>query len=265
MSFWGRNFSYGTFNSENYNIFISSPNGGDISTNGSSDVSLYTQEIFRRPTPYFYGVTQNKVLEFDVSFRTPYELDAQDYEAIAAKLFGQQTYQKLQIDQYDIQDIYFNCFFKSPKMDKVGNIVRGITATVVCDSPWAWKFPQTTAYTFPIPITSIDNRTFINLSDNAFFTLPKVTFTMDRFGGDARFQSIQNTGTISVFTGLSPYETITMDNDLQIITSSTGLKRLSNFNKQWFKLVRGENLIRFSLGNMATWSMETKFAKKFGG
>lgn len=51
-------------------------------------------------------------------------------------------------------------------------------------------------------------------------------------------------GRAFVFTGLQELENISVNNELKQITSNTGLYRLNNFNKLWFRLVRGRNLLQ---------------------
>jgi predicted phage tail component-like protein len=51
------------------------------------------------------------------------------------------------------------------------------------------------------------------------------------------------TGLQSTFTTLSASETLYVDNQKKIIVSSTGTYRYDNFDKEWFKLAQGDNLI----------------------
>ena len=140
MAFYAQNFVFDNIPSETFSLIISSSDGGEGTSNGINDVEIRTKEIFRRPKPFFYGVQQSSVLEFEVEIMTTeQELTAIDSALIQKWLFGQSTYKKLRIVQYDMEDIYFNCFLKSPQIKRVGNIIRGFTATVVCDAPFAWR------------------------------------------------------------------------------------------------------------------------------
>jgi hypothetical protein len=55
-----------------------------------------------------------------------------------------------------------------------------------------------------------------------------------------------------------------MDNDLQTISSSTTLKRLSNFNKKWFRLIQGLNNLNVQ-GGIASFVITHSEARKIGG
>jgi hypothetical protein len=59
-------------------------------------------------------------------------------------------------------------------------------------------------------------------------------------------------------------ESISIDNDLQIITSSTGLRRVSHFNKNWFRLLRRINVV--TLEGPVDWvSIQYNERLKIGG
>ena len=55
MAFYARSFSYGDMESDNFGLVISSNDSGEGSS-PTSTVELRTQEIFRRPARFFYGM-----------------------------------------------------------------------------------------------------------------------------------------------------------------------------------------------------------------
>lgn len=244
MAFWGNTFVFNGIPSETYNLYISSPDGGMVDTTGSGDVELHTQTVFRRPKPYLLGVQQTPVLSYDVQFTSPDELMVEDIRIIQAWLFGQNDYKKLQIMQFDMQDVYFNCFLTSPRIVKNGNLIKGIAGTVVCDSPFAWSFPKTVRRTY----AGSANETYVfnNVSDNNYYEYPTVIATMSNAGGSFTVKNVTDNNREFIVTGLSGNEILTVDNDHCIITSSTALRRLSNFNQNWFRLVRGVNRLEIT-------------------
>ncbi len=139
MAYYASNFMFDDIPSERFGLIIVSDDSGESSTNASNNVNLITQEIFRRPKPYFYGVQQTPVLEFPIKFMTTeYEITASDSSIIQQWLFGQMNYKELRILQPDMQDIYYMCFLTDPQIIRIGNIVRGYSCTVKCDSPFAY-------------------------------------------------------------------------------------------------------------------------------
>lgn len=248
MAFWGNSFIFAGIPSETYNLYISSPDGGMVETTGAGDVVLLTETVFNRPKPYLLGVQQSPVLSYDVQFTSPDELMAEDIRIIEAWLFGQTQYQKLQIMQYDMEEVYFNCFITQPKIIKSGNTIKGISGTVVCDAPFAWAFPRRTRRTY----TGVASETIVlnNVSDNNNYEYPSIVATVDSFGGDFSIVNETDANREFAFTGLTAGEVLTVNNELSIITSSLSLLRLANFNLKWFRLLKGINTLTIT-GHLA--------------
>lgn len=261
MAFYGKSFVFDGIPSELYNLTISSLSGEE--TSRVADVELITTKIYRRPTEYLYGVSQNPVLQFPIVFHTPENLSAEDFGNVSAWLFGQQNYKKLQIFQDDMYDMYFNCFLVQPELIRVGNIIRGVKAVVRCDSPFAYTFPQTAEYTYGSPPSS-SAIIFTNYSQNSFYIYPEIQFTMTASGGNLSITNTTDSGRIFSFTGLAANEVITVNNDLQIITSSLSLLRLPLFNKKFFRLLPGKNVLSVT-GSITNLKITYSFAKKIGG
>jgi phage-related protein len=249
MSFWGNTFIFDDIPSETYGLYISSPEGGMVDTTGSGDVELMTQTVFRRPKPYLLGVQQAPVLSFDVQFTSPWELMAEDIKIIQAWLFGKTDYKKLQIVQYDMQNIYFNCFLTAPRIIRAGNKIQGIAGTVVCDSPFAWAYAKSLTKTYAY--TANETFLFLNESDNSYYEYPAISATVSVYGGGFSVKNITDSNRTFTFTGLSANEVLSVDNEHCIISSSTGLLRLTNFNQNWFRLVYGVNQLQIT-GNVAS-------------
>ena len=265
MAFYAISYQYNGVPSETYNLKISGiESSGESSSMGSTPMDIITQKIFRRPTPYLLGVTPSEVLTFDIEVTSPDEIDAETYQLIQKWMFSSRKYHPLLIFQPDMASVYFNCIFNNPKTIRIGNVIIGFTATVVCDSPFAYEWEKDINYTYTSPTVN-SNVLFYNSSDdNEAYIYPKFIITMNNFGGFVSITNSDDSGRVFSFTGLSPSEIITMNNDLQTISSSTGLRRLSNFNKNFMRLVPGKNNLNIQ-GNIANIKMTTQFlAKKIG-
>jgi len=266
MSFYGRTFIYDDVPSENYGLFISDIDASAVNrTMGNTSVEIYEKKLFRRATPYFYGATPSKKLSFKFSSFSEDELTGDDFELVQKWLFGSKTYKKFQVVQEDMQQVYFNAIMNDPEIVRVGNMIMGFTCNVECDSPFAYLFPKTTTYSYTgSTVDSVEE--FYNASDDAdSYLYPKLVITVNSFGGDVTIRNLSESSRSSVFTSLSPNEVITIDSSFQTISSSTGLKRLSNFNKKFLRLVPGLNRLRVQ-GNVASVVMTTQFiSKKIGG
>jgi phage-related protein len=276
MAFWGTSFTFRGIPCENYNLFISSfgDSSSDILSAGNTSVKIITQDLLRRPRPYLLGVQQTPVLEIPMSFNSPNFLTSIDMRIIESWLFGHFQYYPLQIMQDDLQDVYFNVIFNTPQIQRSGNLIRGINAVAVCDAPWGWSSIKTGSYAFNGTSGSMN---FMNLSDDNGFLYPIIECTMGSTGGNLTIINSQDLVTTSgsvttrpfTFTGLSPYEVLTIDNDRKLITSSIGANRLSNFisslpvvnSKNWLRFLPGQNTLNIT-GNLTKLLITYQLARK---
>lgn len=259
MSFYARDFIYDSVISSEYGLRISSD--GDSSSLAGATVQLETQEIYRKVKPYLLGVKQSPVLTIPIYITVPIELSAMESSVISKWLFGRTNYKKLQIVQPDMEYVYYNCIFTEPTIEKIGNIIRGYHASIVCDSPFAWEFPKTVTYSYPNGYYVYETINIYNMSDNDDYTYPNITFTMNDFGGAISIINESDSNRESEFTGLSSLEEITINNDIQTISSSTGLNRLPSFNYKWMRYVPKINKLKIE-GNVSSISFTHQFAKK---
>jgi len=259
MGFYGYFFVFNDIPSEYYNLRIFNfGSGGNESQSTGGDVSLVTQGIYRRPVPYFYGVNQDTVLTFPLVFGSYTALDKTTQDLIHKWLFGQMGYKKLVIVQEDMSSMYYNCFLTDPKSVSIGNLGYAFEATVVCDSPWAWSNDKTFTRTYATDNVN-DTFVFVNESANKDYLYPEIAFTLNSLGSGITITNVTDSNRQFIFAGITPLETITVDNNRQILSSSTGLYRLSKFNLNWFRLLQGMNTINIS-GGVSSFSMDYKFA-----
>jgi hypothetical protein len=145
----------------------------------------------------------------------------------------------------------------------MGNVIQAFTTTVICDSPWAWKEPKNYTYNFGGGYSITSSIDFLNESANSFYTFPTtLTIVGNVFGG---YVSIINTTDADrlFHLHLSPSETVTMNCDLQLISSDLVTHPLSNFNLNWLRFLRGINRLTVT-GNVSSISVTSPVAVKMG-
>ena len=268
MAFYASSFQFDGIPSETFGLLISEIDGSSVdSSMGSSSMDILNQKIYRKSTPYLYGMTPSQNLSFEISANTQHsdEIDAEDFQLIQAWLFSPRTYRKLLIMQPDMESVYFNCIFNNPKINRVGNKIVGFTATIECNSPYAWNYPKTTTYTYSVP--TVDNSViFYNSSDDkGAYLYPTCAITMNSFGGYITITNSSDTNRVFSIITLSAGEVITIDSSNQTMSSSLGLKRMANFNKKFLRFIPGVNNIRIQ-GNIASLAITVQtIAKKLGG
>jgi len=270
MAFFGYEFIYNGISSSNYGLVVSNiGESGMLESAQGSEIGLITKKILRNPVEYLLGVEQNPVLEFDIEFTAEQPLSAWDRNAIATWLFGRQKFEKLQIVQGDLEDVYFNCLFTNASVKYAGNLARGWKAHVRCDSPFAWNLnPGSISETLNGSVESALTKVIINYSANNYYTYPLVIFTT----GNGNTVVIRNntdndlSGQIRQFqfTTLLNNETVTVDNGKQIMSSNKTSYLAPHFNYHWLRLVPGYNELQI-YGYISQYSITYPVAKKVGG
>lgn len=267
MAFFGRSFIWDGTPSELYGLYIASIDSDAVNASmGSSSMEIVEKKIFRRPAPYFLGATPSPKLQFEMSAFSENEIDASAFEEIQKFLFSSRSYKRLQVDQPDMQNIYFNCILNDPKIQRIGGLIFGLSFTVTCDSPYAYKFPLITAYNYTASVVD-STETFYNMSDDdGSYLLPnEIVITINNEGGDVSVTNLDDGSRVMNFTNLQPNEVLTISSLYQTIESSTDLKRMGNFNKKFLRLVPNRNRLRIQ-GNLSSFVMTNTFiAKKIGG
>lgn len=263
MPFYGSRFIYDNKSSDYFNLYVSEIGGDGSSTwNGSGSMEIYNKKLYRRSTPFFYGSSIGDNLEYELSFTSPEDIDSRTSELIQKWLFSSRSYKKLMVVQPDMQDVYMNVILNNPQVVRDGNFIRGYTCTAQCDSPFGgWRFPKTKTYSYTSEVIDA-SITFNNSSDDVgAYLYPILVITMNNTGGNIKITNQSDLNRVFEFTSLSPSEVLTVDNSLQQISSSTDLKRMSNFNKKFFRLIPGINNLRFQ-GNIESISMTYQFVAK---
>jgi len=249
-SFHAYSFLYDNVSSDLYDLKLLNFGDGGI-TDGAviGNISLITQGVLRKSKVYTLGRIQNYVLEFPVIFGSYNNISPSIRSIIGKWLIGRDTYKKFQVIQDDmqVQGIWYNVIFTSAKPLYIGNMQFAFEVTAISDSPFAYSSPK--SYTYTSAASSVNyNFSIYNGSANTDYLYPTTEITLNSSGTSFTLTNATDSNRASTFTGLSVNEVLTIDNDRQIISSSTGLLRLSNFNKNWFRLLNGNNSLNITGG-----------------
>lgn len=236
MAFNGEVLIYDGTPSDLYGLYIYNDNGSFDSSNGESS-EIITGNVVRHPFRFLYGHGDTDVLEFNISLVSKKPITRERRSAIYKWLVNRNGYKKLQIVQDDLNSIYFNTIFTEAEDIFHGNDMYGISVTAVCDSPYAYEEPI--VYT----ATKSSATVIYNDSDINDYIYPVIKITMEDSGGDISVINGNESSRVFTFTGLSGGEVVTIDNRLKTIESSSGVRRLSSFNKTWFRIMPGDNAI----------------------
>lgn len=266
MAFYGSSFIYDGIPSENYDLRIfefepSNPADGVV----GGDASIMEEWLYRRDVPYFYGRYYETPFEFDFTVGSFNAIDGTTRNAIQRWLLGSPTYKELNIVQDDISDVSFNVIFTQSTNKYVGNLNYALSLHARCDRPWGVYSPPILVKTYSSGSVN-ESINYLNASSYGGYNKPTITFTMSSSASPNYFSIIntsENNRTFR-FDNITPSEKITVDNDKGIITSSASALRMSNFNKNFLRLIQGVNTLQVS-GCVVEFTLSTEFARIVGG
>lgn len=270
MAFWGKAFVFDGVPCEEYDLMLYDVAGeeqgeGDF----ASTVSIVEEAVGGRWKPYFYGTQYNKRLTFDIVFGVNTErldrdayLDRYEISAVAAWLTGHDQYMWLEIDQDDMRYVRYKCMISALSIVTYGRIPWAMKATVVCDSPYGYLYPQ--EFTYEVE----DSETFklYNESSHNGYIMPEMEITMtgETGGGTVSIVNVSDGNREFKLTNMpATVEHITVDNDHCILKEDEGTNLYPYFNYNFFRLKKGYNKI--TITGTCTVKLKCEFPVNFGG
>lgn len=261
MAFWGTEFIFDGIPCSEHGLMVY-----HFGTEGQEDVSFKGGRIVEDRIParydsFTYGLTHDEPLEYTLVFGANMEsidadssLDRYDVEAIAAWLTGHQTRKWLMICQNDMEPFRYKCYISELRLITHGDMPWAFSCKVSCDSPFAYSMPTVIACT-------VNGEKLIRLFNRSSYNgyyMPKMEISIH--GGDSVcIQNLSDNGRILEFTGLPGENSLAIyiDNNNQVITNNLDLNLYPCFNMKFFRLVRGDNLLKI------TGNAEVKFICEF--
>lgn len=260
MGFYAYNFTFDGKSSEDYGLFICSIGSKSSSPeDGGGAVNIHTDKTNKMDHNYLLGTSYDNVLSFTLTFGCKQGKTRLEVSEINNWLIGHDDYKKLYIEQEDMVNIYFNCILNDFKIVSIAGIPYAFECEVVCDRGWGLENEKDYIYNVSSTGNSFSHN---NTSHTNKITLPVLTIKMSG-GGDITITNVTNDNYQTKLTGLNSGEIITLDCENEIILSSLGLMRLSNFNKHWFELLPGNNNITIT-GNISEIKITYSNIRKVG-
>lgn len=267
MAFWGKAFLFNDYPCEDFGLMLYDI-GGDAQGGGTfaSTVSIVEDVVGNRWKPYFYGVKYEKKLELEIVFgvnqrRLDEEkyLDRYEIDEIATWLTGHNEYKWLEIEQEDMEYVRYRCMVSDLSIVSYGQIPWAMKATIVCDSPYGYLYPQEFTYS----VNGSAQFDFLNESSHNGFYMP-ILEIRPKGGGTFSIQNITDNGRTTTFTNIpASVSSVVVNNDTCVITNDQDLNLYPYFNFKFFRLARGYNTIKVT-GN-GTLIIRCEFPINAGG
>ena len=258
MAFHGSSFIFDGISCEEFHLMLYT-----FGDKGQSDAQLVTRELFedrvaRSYVPLYYGSSFNRPLEFDLVFgQNPKlidqhtELNRWDMEAISAWLTGPEGYRDLVIVQEDLEAVHFKSIISDLQQISLGGETWALSCKVRCDSPYGYLSER--VFTYEV-VNQLNEAVLYNRSSHCGYYYPKVKITLPdpMYRGDRERISIVNeTDGGREFLLDIPNEApqaseIIIDGQRGVIENDAKRNLYDCFNYNFFRLLRGKNIIHFS-------------------
>lgn len=247
MAFYGSEFIFDGVPCSEFGLMVYHFGSSEQNDAAFKAGNVIEDRIPNRYDALMYGLSQNEALEYALVFGANMEsmdrndsLDRYEVEAIAAWLTGHQTRKWLTIIQSDMDAFRYKCLISELELITYGDMPWAFSCKVYCDSPFAYTFPEEYSY----KVSGAGRVNLFNRSSYNGYFYPKIEFTITS-GDGISIQNASDGDRIFEFDGLlsGDHPTIYVDNKNQIITCDNGLNMYPYFNMNFFRMVRGDNIL----------------------
>lgn len=266
MGFFGNTFVYNGISCEAFDLMLYDiGGGGDDESDFASPVTIEEETVGSRWRPFFYGVRHEGKLTFELTFGVkPRRVEAGKYldryelSEVATWLTGHKEYHYLDIQQEDLRFVRYKAIITDLSVVSFAQIPWALHATVECDSPYAYMYPEE----YSVEADGSATLRIFNRSSLNDYYMP--ILTIDQNGGDFSIANSADPGRTFEFSGL-PAGTglITINNDNCLISCANGLNLYPYFNNRFLRLARGMN--ELSVSGNGTLTILCEFPINTGG
>lgn len=221
-----------------YNIRLDS---GGTSSPYISRQDIIEDEIINSHKPLLYG-TRKRPIEFTLIFSTLEEEFNSKKRLEIARWLIHDEYKAFQTTDY-LGKIFNVIAISDVEFIEFGSNKGYFEVTFRCDAPWAWSPTYVEYY----DLSNNSSKTIITMENNSNvlrYYYPEIEFKLEGSSIGVTLKNLSDGGREFKFTGLKQGETIYVDNERNtIITDEINTYRISDFNKNWLRLVYGKNQI----------------------
>lgn len=220
----------------------------DVGTSGMKEIGFGVKRNIVEDTfgsnRYFIRVDKEPlVIPITLALKLEYKFDYEKRRDIVNLLF--QDEYKILVSEDNPQICYY-CIVEgeSKRFDNYLNDGY-VTLNFRCDAPHGWSYPVSTDEIDLSDNTTSTVITLDNLGNVDKYYLPEIEIELVGDATSVSLRNLSDEGREFKFMGLQHGETIYISNKNKRIKSSLGddVYRLEKFNKQWLRLLQGQNHI----------------------
>jgi len=235
-------FKFDDRESSEFGVSIVRVSSGLINTPYTSSKKILESHPNKVITPYFLGVV-HQPLSFSVTF------SCDEQGVMYTTKLGELANWLFQ-DEYKpfISEDYPDKIYYCMAINKIDFMTNGVgdgyfTVNFRCRDAFGWTHPKINTFDLS-DNTGTESIEIENLSNvGASNHYPIIEFVLQDTETDFSIKNNSDNGRTMTFTGLDVTESLYVDNQRKQIISNTGNYRYGEWNKIWFRLVKGVNYI----------------------
>jgi len=234
-------FQYAGKSSASFNLQIASfGRNSEVSQTIGPNYNIIEEQVRNRDKPFFLGVEVGSKLTFPITLVyvndvTQGPIHKQEISRISRWLFKRE-YHELKIIDEEYGEAVFNCILTNSKRVDISGYSYAIEVEAVCDRPWGYvtktKVIQGQPYVDGVIPNSHKMSNFSSIEADIY---PEVKIESTS-GGVFGVGLLKDGEKGNFFYNLQPGEIVTVNNELNIITSSIGINRYDGYEFFWPKL-----------------------------
>lgn len=235
-------FTYDGIYSGDYGVQIASLESDNIETTSVFAPTLSIEKGVKSKRFFYSGIDYEDSPQYKFSILSEEKIPEAKRREVLSWLVGRNEFKRLELDQEEYHDVYFNCIFTAVDLIYVGGCCYGFTLTAKFDSPYCYGIPKTVSVNLEKD-TSMDIEIYLDCDIVDDYVYPILSFSKD-----ITIKNLTDGARITKYENVATNEAkIIIDNELKVINAidATGASipghRLSNFNLNWLRLKKGEN------------------------
>lgn len=239
MAFIGEYCIYDGVSSEKFGLRIVNENGTMENTNGE-EIAIQKSTMMNGLKYVYMGTEPRDPCTISFMLMREDPMDAAEIGAVMRWLAGRPGYKELRFVQPDISTVKFNCIFTEISTVQHGNETYGVSVVGECDSCFGEGNPITVKV-----VGKSGSINFMNNGDYMDYVYPVVKIKMPTGGGRVTITNTSMYSRMFIFNNLAGSEQLTVDCLRKTIETSSSVRRLDNFNKNWLPLLPGMNNLSY--------------------
>lgn len=259
MTINGYRFIFANHSSDEFGVFKCTIGSQTNETNDETTNLRLSKNPFKE-TWDFHGLEYTEPLKFKLTIaKQNGDFINSDEQRELKKWLCKDSFNWLQVEQDDMNNIYYFCILNNPRPVDIGSMTGGYEFDCTCNAPYAFSGLYKKKYTTTNGALTFNFNVF---SDYDNYILYPMIAIMPTANGNVQIKNNTTNQMVAIENCITS-ETIKMDCKNDIIESSNGRILIDKWNKKFLYFVEGKNKLTLT-GNFAL-HIEYRMPIRIGG